>query len=218
MDDALTVRTDGAVHNPKVQPNVISTWQRIGSAHTQPVGIYSQCNMAVDGAGCWGLNPVVNDYDVDGTARTGTTLFGIEIDANVKNKTTAGASLFFGSDMFQQPVDLGVIHVPAPPGAGHFKYTYGLWIDDGAVNSVGLHLGALEGKVQQVSGSQMLEFMSHTPDGNRSTFLFTDSSNILHFRGQLTGARCRGSRDGRLRDHLFSAELHADTGFAAGQQ
>ena len=184
MDDALTV-AQMVPESAKVQTNVISTWQRIGSRTTQPVGVYSQCNVALDGAACWGLNPVVNDTDIDGTVHFGTSLYGLELDTNVRSESTAGASLFFGSDMSAQPANLGVMHVPAPRSRGHFTYNYGIWFDDGSVQQIGVHLGAQRGSYAS-SGSQVLEFKSHNVySGDHSTFIFTDDSGSLHLEDKL---------------------------------
>lgn len=180
MDDSLTL-AQSVPASARNQSNVLSLWQRTFSK-TGVVGLYSQCNVAVDGGTCWGFNPVVNDYDIDSSTRAETTLFGMEIDANVQSPTTGGAALFFGALMKAQPRNLGVIHIPAPVSAGQFNYSYGLWLDDGAVQTVGLHLGAL--KAGGASGSQMLEFKSNGEAAAYSAFLFTDTAGRLHLRSR----------------------------------
>ena len=123
------------------QANCYSAFQR-AFAPNNPVGFYAREEPAVDGITEWGSNLNLSDRDdVTGVVRTMTTEFAQELDVNVASATTAGAALLFGAIFEQQPANLGAIHLPLPHLYSGNRWSYGIFVDDGAVGGAALRLG-----------------------------------------------------------------------------
>ncbi len=184
-----TGASTGQVNGVGVYINTLAPDNRSGIG-PNPVGFYSRITAGAAGATIWGANYNIAD-SYNGISYP-TTEFGQENDCNVSNAKTAGACALFGGIFTAQPSNMGVIHVAQPGKQSSYRWNYGLFMDDGAIDGTGIYLGSTGTTAN--SPSNRLAFGSYNSvAAKNSANLFLDSLGALEMNASVSSTIDYGS-------------------------
>jgi hypothetical protein len=178
--DGLTVGQRVPSAATAFQANGLAVFQQTDAASPNVVGIYSQSLAGVNNAKVWGLNPVVNDFDLTNVQHTGVTLHGAEIDVNSLNGSTAGDAIFIQGNLGTNANMIG-IYMPKPLVG---RWSAGLVTGDGAVANAGVQLGSINAAPS--SASQKIILFHRTAGGvSTPTSIQVDSAGFINLNSDV---------------------------------